>query len=58
MKPTKVEEEFVKNGAEKITDKDVEKIVAKSEDIQKKFSTHGPLQRFIRDAKLFIAISA
>jgi len=56
MKPTKVEEEFVKNGAEKITDKDVEKVVAKSEDIQKKFSTHGPLQRFIRDAKLFMAM--
>ena len=56
MQPTNAEEEFVKKGAEKMTDKDVEKVVVKSEDIQKKFTSHGPLQRFIKDAKLLIAM--
>ena len=56
MEPAKVEEDFVKNGAEKMTEKDVEKVVVKSEDIQKKFTEKGPLQRFIRDAKLLVAL--
>ena len=50
------EEEFVKEGAEKMTDKDVEKVVVKAEDIQKKFAARGPLKRFIEDAKLLIAM--
>ena len=33
--PTKADEEFVKEGAEKITDKDVEKVVDKSEEINR-----------------------
>ena len=56
MKSTKAEEEFVKQGAEKMTEKDVEKVVVKSEDIQKKFAARGPLKRFIEDAKLLIAM--
>jgi uncharacterized membrane protein YkvA (DUF1232 family) len=50
------EEEFVQEGAEKMTDKDVEKVVVKSEDIQKKFAARGPLKRFIEDAHLLIAM--
>ena len=50
------EEEFVKEGAEKMTDKDVEKVVVKAEDIQKKFAARGPLKRFIEDSKLLIAM--
>ena len=53
---TKVDEEFVKEGAEKITDKDVEKVVDKSEEIKKKFISRGPLKRFIEDARLLIAL--
>ena len=56
MKATKIEEEFVKEGAEKMTIKDVEKVVVKSEDIQKKFSAKGPLARFIEDGQLLIAM--
>ena len=56
MKATKIEEEFVKEGAEKMTDKDVEKVVVKSEDIQKKFTAKGPLARFIEDGRLLIAM--
>lgn len=52
----KPDEEFVKEGAEQVTSKDIEKVVEKSEDIQKKFSARGPLKRFIVDAKLLTAL--
>ena len=52
----KAEEEFVKQGAEKVTDKEVEKVVNKSEEIKKKFTGHGPLSRFIEDGKLLLSI--
>jgi uncharacterized membrane protein YkvA (DUF1232 family) len=52
----KPDEEFVKEGAQKITEKDVEKVVNKSEEIKKKFSAKGPLGRFIEDGQLLIAI--
>lgn len=52
----KPDEEFVKEGAQKVTEKDVEKVVNKSEEIKKKFSTKGPLARFIEDGQLLIAI--
>jgi uncharacterized membrane protein YkvA (DUF1232 family) len=51
-----VDEEFVKEGAKKMTDKEVEKVVDKSEEIKKKFTVYGPLKRFIDDAKLLIAM--
>lgn len=54
--PTKADEEFVKEGAEKITDKDVETVVDKSEEINQKFSSRGPLKRFVEDAKLLTAL--
>jgi uncharacterized membrane protein YkvA (DUF1232 family) len=54
--PTKADEEFVKEGAEKITDKDVEKVVDKSEEINQKFTSRGPLKRFVEDAKILIAL--
>ena len=54
--PTKADEEFVKEGAKKITDKDVEKVVDKSEEIKQKFTSRGPLKRFVEDAKLLIAL--
>ena len=53
---TKADEEFIKEGAEKITEKDVEKVVDKSEEIKEKFVSRGPLKRFIEDAKLLIAL--
>ena len=54
--PTNAEEKFVKEGAEKITDKEIEKVATKSEDIEKKFASRGPLKRFIEDARLLIAM--
>lgn len=52
----KPDEEFVKEGAQKVTEKDLEKVVNKSEEIKRKFSTKGPLARFIEDGQLLIAI--
>jgi len=52
----KPSEEFVKDGAQNVTEKDVEKVINKSEEIQKKFSAKGPLARFIEDGRLLISI--
>ena len=52
----KPDEEFIKEGAKKVTDKDVEKVVEKSEDIKKKFKPGGRMARFVDDGKLLIAI--
>ena len=49
-------EEYVKEGAEEVTPKDIETVVEKSEEIKKKFSARGPLKRFIADAKLLTAL--
>lgn len=49
-------EEFVKEGAEKMTEKDIEKVVDKSDEIKEKFVSRGPLKRFIEDGKLLIAL--
>ena len=54
--PTKADEDFVKEGAEKITDQDVEKVVDKSEEINEKFTSRGPLKRFVEDAKILTAL--
>ena len=52
----KPDEEYVKEGAQNVTEKDVEKVINKSEEIQKKFSARGPLARFIEDGQLLLAI--
>ena len=52
----KPDEEYVKGGAQNVTEKDVEKVIIKSEDIRKKFNAAGPLARFVEDGKLLIAI--
>lgn len=52
----KPDQEFVKEGAEEVTSKDIEKVDEKSEDIQKKFSARGPLKRFVVDARLLTAL--
>ena len=53
---TNANEEFIKEGAEKITEKDVEKVVNKSEEIKEKFVSRGPLKRFIEDGRLLLAL--
>jgi uncharacterized membrane protein YkvA (DUF1232 family) len=45
-------EEFVREGAQKMTEKDIETVVEKSEDIEEKFKARGPLKRFIEDYRV------
>jgi len=52
----KPSEEFVKEGAEEVTPRDIETVVERSEDIKKKFSARGPLKRFIADGKVLTAL--
>ena len=50
------DEEYIKEGAEKITPKDIETVAERSEDINKQFSARGPLKRFIEDGKVLTAL--
>jgi uncharacterized membrane protein YkvA (DUF1232 family) len=52
----KIEKKIIEDGAQKVTDEDLEKVVNRSEDIKRKFSAGGPLQRFIEDGQLLISI--
>jgi uncharacterized membrane protein YkvA (DUF1232 family) len=54
--PENLSEEIVKEGAQNVTQKDIQKVINRSEEIQRKFSARGPLARFIEDGKLLIAI--
>lgn len=48
----KPSEEFVKEGAQKVNENDIETVVTKSEDIEEKFKARGPLKRFIEDYRV------
>jgi uncharacterized membrane protein YkvA (DUF1232 family) len=52
----KPNEEFIKEGTQKIAQRDVEKVINKSEEIKKKFNTIGTLPQLIEDGQLLIAI--
>jgi uncharacterized membrane protein YkvA (DUF1232 family) len=52
----KTDEEYVKEGAENITPKDIQTVDEHSEDIKKKFSSRGPLKRFIEDGRVLRAL--
>ena len=52
----KPDEEFVKEGAGKVTPKDIEAVADKSEEIDKRFNARGPLKRFIEDGKVLTAL--
>ena len=55
-KLTSIGADYVRDGAKKINDEDVEKVVKKADDIREKFSHKGPLGRFIEDGQLLISI--
>ena len=50
------EQKMIETGAKKVTDKDLAKVVAKSDDIKKKFTLGGPLHRFIEDGQLLLSV--
>ena len=54
--PENLSEEIVKEGAQNVTQKDIQKVVSRSEELQRKFSARGPLARFVEDGKLLMSI--
>lgn len=52
----KPDAEYVKEGAEKVTDKDIEEVANRAEDIRRQFSARGPLKRFIEDGRMLTAL--
>lgn len=52
----KPDEEFVREGAEKITPEDIKTATERAEEINKQFSARGPLKRFLEDGKLLSAL--
>ncbi len=53
--PEGIGEQLVKDGAGKVMPADVDKVVAKSEEIQRRFTSGGPLHRFLEDGRLLVA---
>lgn len=49
-------EEYVKAGAEKVTPKEIEKVVEHADEIRQQFQTRGPLKRFIDDGKTLMSL--
>lgn len=49
-------EEFVKAGAEKVTPKEIEKVVEHADEIRHQFQSRGPLRRFIEDGKMLTSL--
>jgi uncharacterized membrane protein YkvA (DUF1232 family) len=56
MSEKQFEKGLVRAGAEGVTEKDIARVVSKSEEIKKRFRPGGPLQRFIADGQLLIAM--
>ncbi len=54
--PENLSEEIVKDGAQNVTQKDIQKVISRSEELQRKFSAKGPLARFVEDGKLLMSI--
>ena len=50
------DEEYVKEEAEKVTEKDIEKVVSRADEVDRQFAARGPLKRFISDARMLMAL--
>lgn len=50
------DEEYVRQGAEKVTPNDIQTVMDRSEDIKQKFNARGPLKRFIEDGKVLTSL--
>lgn len=56
MTTPKIDQKFIEDGAQKVSETELEKVVSRSEDIKKKFTAGGPLKRFIEDGQLLISV--
>jgi uncharacterized membrane protein YkvA (DUF1232 family) len=54
--PKGIDEQFVRRGAQKVTERDIKKVTERADDIRKKFSRDGPLGRFLEDLELLLSI--
>ncbi|MFH0926922.1 MAG: YkvA family protein [bacterium] len=52
----KIDKNFIKKQANKITEEDLIRVGEKAKEIESKFAASGPLGRFIEDVKLLISI--
>ena len=52
----KIDEEYVREGAEKVTDQDIENVSEHADDIRQQFSARGPLKRFVEDGRMLTAL--
>lgn len=44
------------DGAESVTEEDIQKVITRADDIQNMFSGHSPLGRFMNDMKIMISL--
>jgi uncharacterized membrane protein YkvA (DUF1232 family) len=51
-----LEQKLIEKGSRSISDADIVKVVDKSQEIQRRFGSAGPLQRFVDDGRLLISI--
>ena len=56
MADRSIEQAAIREGAQKVSAREIEKVVEKSEDIKRQFNSGGPLQRFLGDGQLLIAM--
>ncbi|MCK5130858.1 MAG: DUF1232 domain-containing protein [Candidatus Sabulitectum sp.] len=47
---------LLEDGAKTVTEEDIQKVIRRADDIQKKFTSHSPLGRFIADMKIMISL--
>ena len=55
-KEEQIDAEYIKKGAEKVTDKEVEQVAEHAEEIEDKFKSSGRLGRYIEDARLMLSL--
>lgn len=54
--PEGIDKQFVRKGAQKVTERDIKKVTERADDIRKEFSRGGPLRRFLEDLELLLSI--
>jgi uncharacterized membrane protein YkvA (DUF1232 family) len=52
----KINPDFVKKGAKRVTEKDVAEIVEKADTIERRFNRDGPMGRLVEDGQLFLSL--
>ncbi len=55
MADPKIGEEFIEQGAQKVTGRDIQQVVDHSEEIRRRF-VGGPLRRFVDDGQLLLSL--